>query len=183
MAINFMTPVGSNFVKDWPSQNNVNVDLIDNYAGPCLITQPVSTYTPVLTASVTNPVMGTGATAIGRYYKIFDQIYVWGEVRFGSTGATFGSGTYQISLPFRAKTNISSGSPYSTPICVGNAVAFKVAGTPIPAVSLLGNPDYLIFQVKMSTATREVNPTSPFVWAGGSPGDGLMFHAKYQREP
>src|SRR3954462_14655862 len=103
MVLALQTPTGPSFVKDWPAQNTVNCDLIDGYAGPCLTTNPLLDYVPVLTASVTDPTLGTGGILVGKYYKIFDQIYVWGEFRFG-TGATIGSGVYRISLPFRAKT-------------------------------------------------------------------------------
>src|SRR5215208_3695550 len=107
MVLSLETPLGNNFLKDWPTQNTENCDLIDDFAGPCLVSHALGSYTPVLTATTTNPSLGTGGALTGKYYKIFDQVWIWGEFRFG-VGAAIGSGTYQISIPFRAKTNLQS---------------------------------------------------------------------------
>jgi len=186
MALNLTTPIGVNFLSDWPSQNSVNCDDIDSYAGPCLTTHPIQTYTPALTASTTNPNLGTGGTLIGKYYKIFDQIYTWGEIRFG-TGASIGSGVYRISLPFRAKTNISVGNPFTYPIPVGSGALFDTAidTDRQPVTTMLGSPDFLVLGIRMGTAgaDRLISHNIPNIWTGGSPGDGLMWSARYQREP
>jgi hypothetical protein len=55
-------------------------------------------YTPTLTASVTNPGLGTGGSATGRWAQDAKTVTASGVIHFG-TGATFGSGTYSISLP------------------------------------------------------------------------------------
>lgn len=68
------------------------------------------TYTPVLTASTTNPTMGTGATAEGRY-TIFGGKWciVRGTIQFGTSGAAAGTGQYLISLPFNTSASITPG--------------------------------------------------------------------------
>jgi hypothetical protein len=58
-----------------------------------------TTYTPVLTASVTNPVLGTGSFASGNYATINKICVGAGQIYFGSSGASAGSGEYKISLP------------------------------------------------------------------------------------
>jgi hypothetical protein len=60
-------------------------------------------YTPALTAAVTNPTLGTGSTAAGRFFK--DRRHIVGKVKliFGSSGVTAGSGDYFVSLPTTAK--------------------------------------------------------------------------------
>ena len=185
MILNLQTPTGPNFIKDWPLQNAVNCDLEDAYAGPCLTSQPILDYVPALTASTTSPSLGTGGTLVGKYYKIFDQVYVWGEFRFGS-GASVGSGIYRISLPFKAKTLISTNNPFDSPIPVGTGQVFQVASDANrqAVMCLLGSPDFLVFSVRMGTAgaSRGVSHNIPFGWSGGSPGDGLMWSARYQRD-
>jgi hypothetical protein len=187
MVLNLESPVGSNFLKDWPGQNAINSDDIDNFAGPCLVTHPIQTYVPNLTSSGTQPVLGPGGTLVGKYYKIFDQVWTWGEFRFGTTGATPGTGAFRISLPFKAKTNISAGNPYTVPIAVGSGRVFSVltdANRQAVAVQL-GSPDYLVFSVKMATggATRLVGLNVPITWSGATPGDGMMWSCRYQRDP
>src|SRR5260370_37137024 len=100
MVLSLQTPAGINFIKDWSSQNAVNCDLMDAYAGPYAI----QTYVPILTAVTTNPVLGSTGTITGFYYRLFDQIYTWGEFKFNGTGSNKGAGTYIITLPFKAKT-------------------------------------------------------------------------------
>ena len=59
---------------------------------------PWTTYTPILTATNTNPTLGDGS-ATGRYMVVGATIF--GEIRIiaGVTGFNRGSGTYRISLP------------------------------------------------------------------------------------
>jgi hypothetical protein len=60
--------------------------------------QPWTTYTPTLTASTTNPVIGNGSIT-GRYMNTGATIF--GEIRIiaGTTGFNRGSGVYKVSLP------------------------------------------------------------------------------------
>jgi hypothetical protein len=62
---------------------------------------PWTTYTPVLTASTTNPVLGNGSST-GRYVNIGATIM--GEIRIiaGTAGFSRGLGAYSISLPTAA---------------------------------------------------------------------------------
>jgi len=187
MVLSLESPIGSDFMKNFPALNTVNCDDIDNYAGPCLVTHPIQTYVPALTSAGTTPVLGTGNTLVGKYYKIFDQIFTWGEFRFGTTGASAGTGAFRISLPFKAKTNISSGNPFTVPISVGSAHAFNTAADTSrqPMVTQLASPDYIVFSIKMATggASKFAGNLIPFTWAVGSPGDGIMWSAHYQRDP
>lgn len=188
MVLSLESPIGPNFIKDFPGLNAINSDDIDNYAGPCLTSHAIQSYTPSLTATVTNPVIGTPGTLVGKYYKIFDEIWTWGEFRFGNAGGvTAGSGTYRISLPFKAKTNISSGNPYNTPIAVGTGRVFSVLtdANRQAVTTMLGSPDFLVFRIKMATggASSFVTHNIPITWSGSTPGDGMMWAARYQRDP
>lgn len=55
-------------------------------------------WTPVLTASTTNPTLGTGSSQTGVYMRIGRLIFAQGRILWG-TGGTAGSGTYAISVP------------------------------------------------------------------------------------
>lgn len=61
-------------------------------------------YTPVLTAVSSNPVLGTGATAQGRYVREGRRVTVQVNIRFGTSGVSAGSGFYEISLPVLARS-------------------------------------------------------------------------------
>ena len=59
-----------------------------------------TSYTPVWTATVTNPVIGNGVIE-GGYRRIGGRIDFWIKLAAGST-TTFGSGSYILSLPVSA---------------------------------------------------------------------------------
>lgn len=56
-------------------------------------------WTPTLTASVTNPTLGTGSAAEGFYMKIGRTVIAQFAILFGSSGVNAGSGVYRIDLP------------------------------------------------------------------------------------
>jgi hypothetical protein len=56
-------------------------------------------WTPVLTASSSNPTLGSGGTITGRYVQIGKLVIATANIIFGSSGVGAGSGTYQIDLP------------------------------------------------------------------------------------
>lgn len=65
----------------------------------------LGTFTPTLTASTSNPTLGTGGTATGSYHIIGHRVFVEFNITFG-TGMTGGSGTYFIAQPFDADSSI-----------------------------------------------------------------------------
>lgn len=175
------TPVGTNFIKDWPSQNSVICDAVDTYAGPCLTTQPLFTYTPVLSATGTQPVIGAGVIR-GYYYKIFDQIYVFGEFRFGA-GFSVGTGSFIVSLPFTVNTTVGANVQLARAPVIGSGMCWDAsldAGRQ-PITVHLRTPDTMMFGIRTASgaAFREVNAANaPITWATG---DGLTWIARYQR--
>jgi hypothetical protein len=124
MVLALTAPIGSNFIKDFPSQNAANCDAIDAYAGPCLIGQPIRSVSPTVGATTTDPTLGTGGYSLAYYYQIFDQIYMWGEWRFGTAGINVGSGIYTLTLPFTVNSTIG---PNST--IIGSAPVVGVGST------------------------------------------------------
>lgn len=61
------------------------------------------TWTPALTASTTNPTLGTGSSQTGRYGRVNKSVYGQGQVQFGTAGVAAGSGIYYISIPVTAQ--------------------------------------------------------------------------------
>lgn len=178
MTLSLVTPVGSNFIKDWPSQNAINCDLIDEYAGPYAI----QSYTPVFTGSVANPVLGTGGVLTGKYYRIFDQIFAWGEFKFG-TGFNKGSGTYEMTLPFDVHSIIapSVGSGGGPILGSGHLWDDSSSTGRQPLTVQLRTVNKIMFSFRMDSgmAGRAVDGLdSPITWAIG---DGIKWNARYQR--
>jgi hypothetical protein len=61
-----------------------------------------TSYTPTLTGSVTNPTLGTGATAVGKYIQINKFVWGWFNIQAGVAGFSAGSGALLVSLPVAA---------------------------------------------------------------------------------
>lgn len=72
-----------------------------------IVCEPWQDYTPVLTASTTNPTLGTGSSAQARYQRQYGLVTYQGIIQFGTSGTAAGSGEYRISLPVTAQTGIS----------------------------------------------------------------------------
>lgn len=61
------------------------------------------TYTPNITGTESNPSLGSGATAQGRYIRYGRMVHVEVIIKFGS-GMTRGGGFYEVSLPVTARS-------------------------------------------------------------------------------
>lgn len=62
-----------------------------------------SSWTPALTASTTNPTLGTAPSQLGRYMQSGKTVFAEFFIQFGTT-PTAGSGNYRISLPVTSRT-------------------------------------------------------------------------------
>lgn len=58
-----------------------------------------STYTPTLTATGSNPTLGSGNVRLGRYFQVQKQGWLSVQIWVASSGYTAGTGTYEIDLP------------------------------------------------------------------------------------
>lgn len=56
-------------------------------------------YTPTLTASTTNPTLGSGSSATGYYKRLGHRVEGYATIQFGSAGVAAGSGYYGLLLP------------------------------------------------------------------------------------
>jgi hypothetical protein len=120
------------------------------------------TYTPVLTATTTNPTQGTGGTAGGVYAQWGKYVVGQAQWSFGSAGTAFGAGNYEFNLPVTPKA-IPPNMTVST-TCYGwitsGGVVVTIIGRMVtsPKVRLVG----------AGTATTGATPTTPYVWANGA---------------
>src|SRR5882724_946511 len=184
MTLDLGDHVGSNFIKDFPGQNAVNMDKIDNYAGTlALRTDPLGTYTPNVSADTTPPTLGTGGFAKGWYYLIFDQVFVYAEFRFGTAGIANGNGIYTMSLPFPANTLMGASNTPGRAITIGDGQIFDFSSNAgrVPLTVHLKNSTDVLFGIKMQSGSsfRELREAgSGITWAVQ---DGISFSAQYQR--
>lgn len=186
MGVSLVTTQSSDFIKDFPAQWATNANAIDAYANSSLTTHGLKSYTPIFTATVSNPVIGTGGGAVLRayYYEIFDQIYTWGEFRFGTSGPTSGSGIWIMSLPFAANTTISPSTVIGAAPIIGEGSVWcnLTAGNRQPMSVHLRSSTTMMFggRINAGGASREFTNTFPIAWAVQ---DGLSWSARYQRAP
>lgn len=126
------------------------------------------TWTPALTASTTNPTLGTGSVITGRYARIQKTIFGNVTILFGTSGVAAGTGFYYVSLPFTAQS--------ATP--------------PVGSGWLLDNSASLLRQVEVTldstsrvalwldnTTNFAVAATNPWTWAAS---DQIRFQFTYE---
>lgn len=129
------------------------------------------TYTPTVTASTTNPTLGTGSTATGRYtLRNGTWCDVRGLIKFGSSGAVAGSGAYSISLPFTSNATITGVN-----VGTGGSYLFDSSGPAAQAaVPFLQNSATTF---SLLGGSFQVSGTSPWTWATN---DYLTFTFTYE---
>lgn len=128
-------------------------------------------WTPQLTASSSNPTLGSGSGQSGRYYRQGNFIYAWAMITFGSSGVAAGSGTYQFSLPVAASTNQTAFS------FIGSMWVFDsdAATGRIALTRRDGTNDWVIAWV--DSATGSISNTSPWTWAAS---DQIRYFLSYE---
>lgn len=67
-------------------------------------------YTPALTATTTDPTLGTGSVATGRYFQFGKFVIANFAIKFGTSGTNAGSGAYRVSLPVPCTTLANTNS-------------------------------------------------------------------------
>lgn len=117
-------------------------------------------YTPALTASTTNPTLGSGSTAAGRYMRIGNLVIAWGVIIFGTSGVNAGSGNYRISLPVTASINLGSMRIGQIIINDSSTSANFTVGS---AIILDGEETY--FYMQRTGASTFVSNSSPITWS------------------
>lgn len=114
-------------------------------------------FTPTLTATSTDPDLGTGSNSSGAYIKIGEQVIYRFFIQFGS-GSSPGSGRYNISVPEPISSSIWATGTYA----IGSAILFdwSVAGHKELAVPYASGSDSISLVVKDATVFHN----NPFNW-------------------
>lgn len=120
-----------------------------------------TTFLPVLTATTTNPTLGTGSIRKS-WYVVHDDVMVdyCFFVQFGTSGAAAGSGQYQISLPLPAAVLMGTAAPeaYGSGLVRDNSAVNVVQATwYIP-----GTLNTVVVGYAMDST---INQAGPFAWA------------------
>lgn len=119
------------------------------------------TYTPALTAVTTNPTLGTGSLALGRYYRLGDLVTVHVKIVFGTSGVAAGTGSYRVSLPVNASVPTNwSFRP------AGQVGLYDVStGTNYAGRAYQDGTNATRIGMQTHGATGEVGAAVPFTWA------------------
>jgi hypothetical protein len=130
-----------------------------------------SSYTPVWTASGTNPVIGNG-TIEGWYKVIGKTCFVRGNIVMGST-TTFGTGEWYVSMPVTAVhadailmtvTLLDNGSAWYNATMAGARAGFNTKA-PMQYVNIVNG------------TANDVNATQPFTW---TTSDRFVWNGSYE---
>ena len=116
-------------------------------------------FTPVLTASVTDPTLGTSPKQEGRFIRLRGGLVVYRFlIQFGTSGTNAGDGQYQISLPVPA----TSLTPSNVNTSMGSGVLFdwSESGHKELCTWQWGIATYLIGVVDDAT----ISHNAPFNW-------------------
>lgn len=186
MVLSLESPTDLNFIKDFPGMNATNLDDIDSFATACLTTHPQRSFSPGLISSTgNNPVLGTGGFNKGYYYQIWDQLYLWGEFRFGTAGINVGGDIYIVTLPFTINTPFVQASTVigAASLCgVGLTHDASANAGRLPLTVHLRTQSQLMFGVRMNSglSNRELRSAGYITW---DINDGVSWSARFQQVP
>lgn len=117
-----------------------------------------TSYTPTLTATVTNPTLGNG-TLVGRYRLIDAKAcLVRISFTFGST-STAGSGSWRFALPFT--TVAALGEQILPGVLTDSGTGYYLVGARAPANSAVSSD----IVVTNASTTTQITHNAPFTWA------------------
>jgi hypothetical protein len=121
-----------------------------------------TSYTPALTASTTNPTLGTGSITTGKYIKIGRTVIGWFIIYFGSSGTAAGTGTYQVSFP------VTPAASATDHITIGHGYLYN--GTILHLYSLFqaSGSSVMVGLLDSSTAVSFVTASVPWTWGANN---------------
>lgn len=144
------TPDNTDLVKDGALAIRTLGSAIDTSLGGAF-----TSWTPVLTASTTNPTLGTGSTASGSYKQISKLVIAQFNLTFGTSGVNAGSGFYRCSIPTGTIKDFIGGIIYAYDTSTGQRQQAYV----VPASSTT-------FEFQYSAASNPAfSSTAPWTWA------------------
>lgn len=129
-----------------------------------------SNWTPVLTADSGDPTLGSGSSSLGRYIKQGKTVHGWGRITFGSSGASAGSGQYELSIPEGPMQN-------STAPVLGTALLYD-ASAALFRVGVVYNLDTSEVRIAYDNSTNLVaSSTAPWTW---TVNDAIFWDFRYE---
>jgi len=138
---------------------------------------PWTAYTPALTASGTNPTLGTAAVQLGRYRESSGLVLCQGKIVFGSAGVAAGAGNYRVGLPVPA--NIAAWADRR----IGHATIYQVSSgnqaEPFATLDAAGGGFFTLAYLTALPASNAipVGAAAPWAWAVG---DTLWWNVAYE---
>ncbi len=127
-------------------------------------------YTSTLTAVTTNPTLGSGGSASGRYTLYGGKFCTLrGSIVFGTSGTNAGSGQYLIALPLAASSAITGGVPF-----VGSGVVRCAGSLAVTTCFISSGSSNLAM---LTTGGNNVASAAPGAWTAN---DYLSFTITYE---
>jgi hypothetical protein len=120
-------------------------------------------YTPTLTASGTNPTLGTGSTVAGKYQQDGKTVFGWAKIVFGTTGMAAGTGAYKVSLP---------STVLDVATAIGSGFLVDVSAYRFTPVSIIGTGSMV-----WAGTSDVVTNASPWTWAAS---DEIYIQFRYE---
>jgi len=128
-----------------------------------------NSYTPELTAATTDPNLGSGETAEGRYWQVGNTVFVNINIIFGSS-PNEGSGAYEVSVPANIDSAVSS-----TAVVGSGYIVDSSAGDRVVVVAHRYGANTV--RVVQSDSNDWVKATVPWTWAQS---DAIRLHLTYE---
>lgn len=118
-------------------------------------------FTPTLTASTSNPTLGTGNVAVGRWVRgIGGLIHYRFFLRFGTSSVATGNGNYLVSLPLPSNDGFGTSNVDAT----GSGIIRDNSATTSRPVTLVLNSSSSSV-VFLYTDDGPVSAVAPWTWA------------------
>lgn len=135
------------------------------------------TFGPTLTATTTNPTLGSGSTQAGWYtYLPGPCVAFTFFIRFGTSGAAAGSGQYLIPLPVTAATLSGFGTGDQVAMGVG-MLRDNSAGTIASATTYVPGSNLAVCAVLHDNSGGTVSNSAPWTWAASDYIAGSITYA------
>ena len=133
-----------------------------------------TSFTPVLTATVTNPTLGTGSSVAGQYARVQNLIIYQFRITFGTSGVVAGSGNYKISIPITAQSTSAFHSSQlgQTTFFDSSANVNYFANAWLESTTNLS----LLYQVTFNGLLVNISATAPVVPAANDEINGLVIY-------
>lgn len=127
-------------------------------------------YTPPLTATVTNPTIGSsGQIQTGAYVRIGRTIIGWARLKFGTVGPAAGSGVYMVGLPVAASSSAVNNASVGAGHLFDNSAAARQIQN-----SFCNTATTVLFIVE---GFEIASDSVPWVWAAG---DEIIVNFAYE---